>query len=322
MAGNASAFALAAGLALAAASGALAQKYPEKPVRMIVPFAPGGGTDVLARFLGTKLSENLGVSVVVDNRAGASGTIGAEAAARSAPDGHTVLFTSASFVFNPSLYRIAYDPVKDFSPVTLAALVPHLLVVHPSLPVRNVKELIALAKKHPGEVFFASGGVGSSVHLAAALFIAKAGVKMTHVPYKGGGPAMIGLMSGEASVMFPTMQSAMPHVRSGRLRPIAISIARRSPALPDVPTVAESGLPGYDATGWYGMLAPAGTPRAAIERLHGEIVKILSVPETRRRLASEGAEAVGSTPEEFARFVREELAKWAEIIRGLGLRSE
>jgi tripartite-type tricarboxylate transporter receptor subunit TctC len=312
---------LSAAFALSAATSVLAQKYPDKPVRMIIPFAPGGGTDVLARFLSTKLSEGLGVGLVIENRGGAGGTLGTEVAARSAPDGYTVLFTSASHSFNASLYsKLSYDSLKDFAPVTLVALVPHLLVVHPSLPVKDVKELVSLARRRPGEVFYGSGGSGSSVHLAAVLFTTTAKVEMTHVPYKGGGPAMIGVMAGEASVMFPTMQSALPHVKSGRLRALAISTATRSPAVPDLPTVAESGVPGYDATGWYGMLAPAGTPQAAINRLHAETVKILTAPDFKARLAAEGAVAVGNTPAQFDKFIRDETAKWAKIIRDLKLK--
>jgi len=316
-----SALSVAAFVLSAGSAPAFAQKYPEKPLRLIVPFAPGGGTDVLGRFIAAKLSENLSVSVLIDNRGGAGGTIGTEAAARSASDGYTMLFTSASHTFNPSLYaKLGYDPLKDFAPVTLAAMVPHLLVVHPSLPVKNVKELIALARQRPGQIFFGSGGTGSSVHLAAALFIAIARIDMTHVPYKGGGPAMTGVMSGEASVMFPTMQSVMPLVKSGRLRPLAISTAARSPAVPDIPTIAEAGVPGYDATGWYGMLAPAGTPQAVIERLHAEVVKILTTPDLRNRLAAEGAVAVGNTPAQFDNFIRSEIAKWAKIIRDLKIK--
>ncbi len=312
---------LSAAFALGAATSVLAQKYPDKPVRMIIPFAPGGGTDVLARFLSTKLSEGLGVGLVIENRGGAGGTLGTEVAARSAPDGYTVLFTSASHSFNASLYsKLSYDSLKDFAPVTLVALVPHLLVVHPSLPVKDVKELVSLARRRPGEVFYGSGGSGSSVHLAAVLFTTTARVEMTHVPYKGGGPAMIGVMAGEASVMFPTMQSALPHVKSGRLRALAISTATRSPAVPDIPTVAESGVPGYDATGWYGMLTPAGTPQAAINRLHAETVKILTAPDLKARLAAEGAVAVGNTPAQFDKFIRDETAKWAKIIRDLKLK--
>ncbi len=309
----AAAFVLGAG-----AAPVLAQKYPDKPVRLLVPFAPGGGTDVLGRFIAAKLTDNLGVSVFIENRGGAGGTIGTEVAARAAPDGYTMLFTSASHSFNTSLYtKLGYDALKDFAPVTLVAMVPHLLVVHPSLPVKNVKELIALARARPGEIFYGSGGAGSSVHLAAVLFITTAKVEMTHVPYKGGGPAMIGVMAGEASVMFPTMQSAMPLVKAGRLRALAISTATRSPAVPEIPTIAEAGVPGYDATGWYGMLAPAGAPQAVIDRLHSEIVKILTTPELKNRLAGEGAVAVGNTPAQFDRFIREEIAKWAKIIRDL-----
>jgi tripartite-type tricarboxylate transporter receptor subunit TctC len=299
----------------------VAQKYPEKPIRLLVPFAPGGGTDVLARFMSAKLSDNLGVSVVIENRGGAGGTIGTELAARSAPDGYTILFTSASYSFNPGLYtKLAFDPLKDFAPITLIAMVPHLLIVHPSMPVKNVKELIALARKHPGDVFYGSGGAGSSIHLAAVLFVTTTKVNMTHVPYKGGGPAMTGVLSGEVQVLFPTMQSAMPLVNAGRLRPIAISTDTRSPALPDLPTIAESGVPGYDATGWYAMFAPTGTPQAVIDRLHGEVVKILNVPETKQRLASEGAVAVGNTPAEFNKFVRQEISKWTKIIHDLKLK--
>jgi tripartite-type tricarboxylate transporter receptor subunit TctC len=310
-------------LASTAAIPSFAQPYPTKPIRLVVPFAPGGGTDVLARFVSAKLSENLGVSVVIENRGGAGGTLGTELAARSAPDGYTFLFTSASHSLNPSLYsKLGYDPHRDFAPVTLVARVPHLLVVHPSLPVKSVKELIALARARPGEIHYGSGGTGSSIHLAAALFAALAKIDMTHVPYKGGGPAMIGVMSGEAQVIFPTMQSALPHVRSGRLRALAVSTAQRSPALPQLPSVAESGLPGYDATGWYGMLAPAGTPQAAIERMHTEVLKILTTPELKNQLASEGAVAVGNTPAEFDKFIREEIAKWSKLIRELKIRIE
>jgi tripartite-type tricarboxylate transporter receptor subunit TctC len=310
----------AASLLAAVAPPAVAQQYPEKPIRLVAPFAPGGGTDVLARFMASRLSENLGVNVVVENRPGAGGTLGTEIAARSAPDGYAILFTSASFTFNPSLYKkLAFDPVKDFQPISLIAMVPHLLIVHPSMPVKNAKDLVALAKKRPDEIFYGSGGAGSSIHLAAVLFVNTANVKMTHVPYKGGGPAMTGVLSGEVQVLFPTMQSAMPLVGAGRLRAIGISTLKRSPALPDVPTIAESGVPGYDATGWYGMLAPAGTPKAVIDRLHGGVVKVLSVPEIKQRLAAEGAEAVGNSPAEFDKFIRAEIAKWAKIIGGLGL---
>jgi tripartite-type tricarboxylate transporter receptor subunit TctC len=313
---------LAAGIALGAgAPPAQAQPYPVKPIRMVIPFAPGGGTDVLARALAAQLSDTLGTSIVIENRGGAGGTLGAEAAARATPDGYTLLFTSASYSFNPSLYpKLAYDPLKDFVPITLIAMVPHLIVVHPSMPVKSVKELLALSRKRPGEIFYGSGGTGSSIHLASALFVSMAKADMVHVPYKGGGPALTAALSGEISLLFPTMQSAMPLVTSGRLRAIAISTDTRSPALPDLPTADESGLPGYNATGWYGVLAPAGTPRVAIDRVHRGAVKILAGAELKKRLANEGAIAVGSTPAEFDQFIREEMAKWAKIIHTLGIK--
>jgi len=313
--------ALCGAMLLFAGATALAQKYPDKPLRMVVPFAPGGGTDVLARVLSTKLGQNLGVNIVIENRGGAGGTLGSEVVARSAPDGYTLLFTSASHVFNPGLRtKMSYDSINDFAPVTLAALVPHLLIAHPSLPIRNVRELLVLERSRPGEIAYSSGGNGSSIHLAAALFVKLAKVNMVHIPYKGGGPGMIGVLAGEASVMFPTLQSVMPHVQSGRLRSIAISTLKRSPALPEVPTVNESGLPGYDATGWYGLLVRAGTPVAAVSRLHAETVKVLNDPQMNRRLANDGAVAVGNTPAEFDKFIRDETAKWVQIIRDLKIR--
>lgn len=313
--------AAAAALTAVFAVPASAQTYPNKPIKMIVSIAAGSLTDVIMRAAANELSPRLGQPVVIENRGGAGGTLGTELAARSAPDGYTILFTSASFSFNPGLYtKLPFDPLKDFAPITLIAMVPHLLTVHPSMPVKNVKELVALARKRPGEIFYGSGGAGSSIHLAAVLFLDLAKVNMTHVPYKGGGPAMTGVLSGETQVIFPTMQSAMPLVKAGRLRPIAISTETRSPALPDVPTVAESGVPGYNATGWYAMFAPTGTPQAAIDRLHAEVVKILNVPETKQRLASEGAVAVGNTPAEFDKFVRFEISKWTKIIRDLKLK--
>lgn len=312
---------LCAASILAAAGHAAAQGYPVKPIRMIVPSAPGGSVDTLARIVAQKMTESLGQQVIVENRSGSGGVVGTELVAKAAPDGYTLLMAYGSHVINPSLYRkLPYETVRDFAPITQVAVQPLMVNIHPSLPARTVKELIALARKRPGEVFFASGGTGSSVHLAAALFLTTARVEMTHVPYKGGGPAMTGVLSGEASVMFPTMQSVMPLVRTGRLRALAISITTRSPALPEIPTIAEAGVPGYDATGWYGMLAPAGTPEAAIDRLHAGVVKILAAPELKQRLAAEGAIAVGNTPAQFDRFIRDEIGKWAKIIRELKLR--
>jgi tripartite-type tricarboxylate transporter receptor subunit TctC len=313
---------LAAGLvALAAALPAAAQKYPEKPIRMVLPFAPGGGTDVLGRIIGARLGESLGAQFIIENRSGAGGTIGTEVVARANPDGYTLLFTSASHSFNPALYsKLGYDALRDFAPITLVAMVPNLLVVHPSLPAKNVQDLIKLARAKPGQLFYASAGAGSSVHLAAALFVAMAKVDMTAVHYKSGGLAMTGILSGEASLVFATMQSAMPLVRAGKLRPIAISTAQRSPALPNVPSIAESGVKGYDASGWYGMLAPAGGRTEIVERLQGEVARMLGQSELKERLASEGAVAVASTPAQFDRFIREEIARWTKVVRELGLK--
>ncbi|MFN7753682.1 MAG: tripartite tricarboxylate transporter substrate binding protein [Pseudomonadota bacterium] len=313
---------LAAGLvALAAALPAAAQKYPEKPIRMVLPFAPGGGTDVLGRIIGARLGESLGAQFIIENRSGAGGTIGTEVVARANPDGYTLLFTSASHSFNPALYsKLGYDALRDFAPITLVAMVPNLLVVHPSLPAKNVQDLIKLARAKPGQLFYASAGAGSSVHLAAALFVAMAKVDMTAVHYKSGGLAMTGILSGEASLVFATMQSAMPLVRAGKLRPIAISTAQRSPALPNVPSIAESGVKGYDASGWYGMLAPAGVRTEIVERLQGEVARMLGQSELKERLASEGAVAVASTPAQFDRFIREEIARWTKVVRELGLK--
>lgn len=313
--------AAAAIAALACALPVTAQKYPEKPIRMVLPFAPGGGTDVLGRIMGARLGEALGAQFIIENRSGAGGTIGTEVVARANPDGYTLLFTSASHSFNPALYsKLGYDALRDFAPITLVAMVPNLLVVHPSLPVKNVQDLIRLARAKPGQLFYASAGAGSSVHLAAALFVAMSKVDMTAVHYKSGGLAMTGILSGEASLVFATMQSAMPFVRAGKLRPIAISTAQRSPALPQVPTIAESGVKGYDASGWYGMLAPAGVRVEIVERLQGEVARILGQPELKERLASEGAVAVANTPAQFDRFIREEIARWTRVVRELGLK--
>lgn len=313
--------ACAALVALAASLPAAAQKYPEKPIRMVLPFAPGGGTDVLGRIVGARLGEAMGATFIIENRSGAGGTIGTEVVARANPDGYTLLFTSASHSFNPALYaKLGYDALRDFAPITLVAMVPNLLVVHPSLPVKNVQDLVALARARPGQLFYASAGAGSSVHLAAALFVALAKVDMTAVHYKSGGLAMTGILSGEASLVFATMQSAMPFVRAGKLRPIAISTAQRSPALPNVPSIAESGVKGYDASGWYGMLAPSGVRTEIVERLQSEVARVLGQPELKERLASEGAVAVANTPAQFDRFIREEIARWTKVVRELGLK--
>jgi tripartite-type tricarboxylate transporter receptor subunit TctC len=311
---------LAYALALIIAGGpAIAQGYPAGPVRVIVPFPPGGGVDGAGRLISQKLTEALGKQFIVDNRPGANGMIGSELAAKSAKDGYTLMVNGANFVTTPSLYaKVTYDPVRDFEPVSLIALAPNVLVVHPSLPVKSVKELIALARARPGQVNFAGSGSGSTPHLAAELFNTLAKVNMVHVPYRGTGPAIIGLMSGEASVMFMPTTNAVPLVRSGRLRALAVTSRERVPAMPGLPTVSESGLKGYESSQWYGLLAPAGTPADVIALLNSQVAKIMQAPEMRQRMTDEGLVAVGSTRDAFAAYIKTELTKWAKVIRASG----
>ena len=297
----------------------LAQSYPAGPVRVIVPFPPGGGVDGAGRLISQKLSEALGKQFVVDNRPGANGMIGSELAARSAKDGYTLMVNGANFVTTASLYsKVTYDPVRDFEPVSLLALAPNVLVVHPSLPVKSVKELIALAKARPGQVNFAGSGSGSTPHLAAELFNTLANVRMIHVPYRGTGPAIVGLMSGEASVMFMPTTNAVPLVRAGRLRALAVTSRERMPAMPELPTVSESGLPSYESSQWYGMLAPAGTPADVLGLLNSHVMKIMQAPDMKQRLTGEGLVAVGSTREQFAAHIKDEITKWAKVIKASG----
>jgi tripartite-type tricarboxylate transporter receptor subunit TctC len=297
--------------------------YPQRPIRMIVAYPPGGGTDQVGRIMADRLAVNLGQNVVIDNRGGATGNIGTELAARANPDGHTLLMGNvAPNAINVSLFRkIGFDPVKDFAPISLVAVTPNILVVHPSVAVKTVKDLIALAKARPGTLNFPSAGLGSSSHLAGEMLKSMAGVDMVHVPYKGGGPALIALISGQVQIMFATMPAAMPHVKSGKVRPVAVTTARRSSAMPELPTIAEAGVAGYEAATWYGLLAPAGTPRAVVGRLHGEVVKILG-GETRERLGALGFEPAGTTPGEFAAYIKSEIVKWAKVIKDANIRPE
>jgi tripartite-type tricarboxylate transporter receptor subunit TctC len=312
--------ALACALALIVASGtAIAQGYPAGPVRVIVPFPPGGGVDGAGRLISQKLSEALGKQFVVDNRPGANGMIGSELAAKSAKDGYTLMVNGANFVTTPSLYsKVTYDPVRDFEPVSLLALAPNVLVVHPSLPAKTVKELVALARARPGEVNYAGSGSGSTPHLAAELFNTLAKVSMVHVPYRGTGPAIVGLMSGEASVMFMPTTNAVPLVRSERLRALAVTSRVRVPAMPELPTVSESGLKGYESSQWYGLLAPAGAPADVLGLLNSQVVRIMQAADMKQRLTGEGLVAVGGTREQFAAHIKVELAKWAKVIKASG----
>ena len=301
-----------------------AQGYPAKPVRIIVPFAAGGGTDIVARTVGARLGEGLGQTVIVDNRAGAAGAIGTELAAKSAADGYTLLMGSnGPLAISPGLHaKLPYDPLRDFAPVALITTMPFLMVVHPSLPVRSVKALVALAKARAGQLNYGSPGSGSSTHLAMELFKSMAGIAIVHVPYKGVAPAATDLISGQVQMMSGDLNTLMPHVKSGKMRPLAVTGATRSALLPDMPTLSEAGVPGYEASGWFGIFAPAATPREIVRRLNGEIVKALASIELRKRLAGLGGEVAGETPERFGAHLRDEIAKWGRLIRAIGLKPE
>jgi tripartite-type tricarboxylate transporter receptor subunit TctC len=316
--------ALVAGVVLLLAQPVAAQQpYPAKPVRLVVPSAPGGGTDITARVMAPKLSEFLGQQVVVENRAGAGTMIGGEVVARAAPDGYTLLMGISTLAINPAMYKkVPYDALKDFAPITQAVSLPNILVVHPSLPVKTVKELVAFAKARPGQLQFASAGVGTNPHLAAELFLSMTGTKMLHVPYKGSGAGVIDVIAGHVPVMTPSILTGLPHTKAGRLRALGVTSARRAGGAPDVPTIAEAGVPGYEAVQWFGILAPAGTPRAVIERVHREAVKVLQSADIRERLKADGADPVASSPEEFAAFLRSETAKWAKVVKAVGIQPE
>jgi tripartite-type tricarboxylate transporter receptor subunit TctC len=310
-------------LALSAVPGFAQKGYPDKAIRMIVPFAPGGSNDIMGRLVAGKLTESMGQQVVVDNRPGASGIIGTDLAAKAAPDGYTLLVMSLTFAVNPSIRsKLPYDTEKDLIPVTLIASAPLILVVHPSLPVKSVKELIAYAKANPGKLNFGSGGPGSTPHLAGEMLKTMAGLQMTHVPYKGGGPALADLVGGQIQLMLENIPSTLPFVKSGRLRVLAVTSKERSPTVPDVPTLDEAGLKGYELTGWNGLFVPRGTARAIVTRLHTETVKALTVPDVKQRLAAMSAVPGGEPPEKFAAFIKAEIAKWAKIAKQAGLRVE
>jgi tripartite-type tricarboxylate transporter receptor subunit TctC len=309
--------------ALVCSSMAMAQSFPTRTIRIIVPYAPGGSTDVVFRLLAPRLSEDLGQSVVVENRPGGSSTIGLDIAAKSPPDGHTWGTPNITFGANPSLIKkMPFDSRKDLLPVSQVAVVTMVLSLHPSVPTRSVKQLIALAKARPNELNFGSAGNVSANHLATAKFMHMSGTRLTHVPYKGGGPAVISLLSGETSMLFATIPSAIEHIRAGRLRAVAVSRSVRNPALPDVPTVAEAGVPGFEAIEWNGVMVPAGTPSGVTRRIHQSLAKALAVPAVKERIVQIGSEAVGSSPEEFAAFIQSEFAAWAKVIKEVGISIE
>jgi tripartite-type tricarboxylate transporter receptor subunit TctC len=306
--------------ALPAPSALAAEGYPQRPIRLLIPFPPGGGTDVLARALQEKLEGALGTSVIIDNRGGAGGTVGCTIAARAAPDGYTFLFTSASYTFAPSLYKdLAYDAIKDFKPITMFASATLVLAVHPSMPVLSLKELLALARKRPGEIHYASAGVGSNIHMTTELFKYMAKINLVQVPYKGGGPATVGLISGEAQVLISSILSVIPHMRSGRMRALAVTTKERSPILPDLPTINEAGVPGYDKTVWFGLFAPAAVPEPTIKYVYQAAAKVLKDPATVKRLAVDGAVPVANPPDEFTAFVHAEISEWGKLIREMKL---
>jgi len=315
--------AIALSIAAFACPWAQAQEFPTKPVRWIVPYAAGGTSDFLARFIGQKLTEGWGQNVNVDNRAGAAGNIGTELAAKSPPDGYTILLVASTFTMNPSVYgKLPFDVEKDFAPITMLLWQPFILAVHPSLPVSNVRQLVALAKARPGELNFSSGGSGTSGHIAAELFKSMAGVSLTHVPYRSMAPAVTALLAGEVHMMFNSPLPDITHVKSGKLKALGVTGRKRLAALPDVPTVDEAGVPGYVEGNWQGVLAPGATPRPIVSRLHQDIVRVLRLPELGGRFLKDGVEVIGNTPEEFAAIIRSDVRKYAELVRRAGIRAE
>ena len=305
-----SAFALLLALTAPAAA-----EYPDRPVRLIIPFPPGGSNDVVGRLVTNQLSEKLGHKVYVDNRGGAGGVLGTEAAAAAAPDGYTLLIISIAHAVNPALYKLNYDPIKSFTPISILATGPNVLAVNPQLPVKNVAELVALAKQKPGELDYASAGVGSFQHLGGELFKLVAGVNLQHVPYKGGGPAMADVIAGHVKVMFSSLVQTTPFIQSGQLRALGVGGSKRNPVLPDVPTIAEAGVPGYEANNWWGIMAPAGTPKEIVDRLYRDIQATITSPELKAAFDREGASAVTMTTEEFSKYIENEIVKWGRVVK-------
>jgi tripartite-type tricarboxylate transporter receptor subunit TctC len=311
-----------AALLVALTAAAAAQDYPAKPVRLIIPFPPGGSNDVVGRMIATQLSEKLGKQVVVDNRAGAGGVIGTEIAANAAPDGYTLSIISLAHAVNPWLYKLNYDPIKSFAPVGILASGPNVLAVNPGLPVNSVKDLVALAKQKPGDLQYASAGIGSFQHLGGELFKLEAGVDMLHVPFKGGGPAMIDVIGGHTKLVFSSLVQTTPHIKSGKLKPIGVGGLKRNPVLPDVPTIAEAGVPTYEAVNWWGIVAPAGTPQPIVDRLHAAITAVQTSPEVQKQFSSEGAEIVQMTPAAFGTFMQSEMKKWERVVKEGKIKAE
>ena len=301
---------------------AQAQSYPAKPVRIIVPFAPGGGSDFIGRFMAQRLTDSLGKQVIVENKPGAGGVLGVEQGIKSPADGYTLVLIASSYTVNPSIYKLNFDPVSDITPIIQISAGPLVAVVNPKLPVKNVKELIALARQKPGQVNFASSGQGSVIHLATELFDTMAGIKMNHIPYKGTGPALTDTLAGQTDVFFSSTATALPHIQAGKLRAIAVTTSKRIPALPDVPTVAESGLPGYDVVLWHGLIGPKGMPKAVVERINGDVTKSLKLKETADSLKNDGVAPAGGTPEQFGAQIAKEIKVWAKVAADAGVKQE
>jgi len=301
---------------------AAAQSYPVKPVRLVIPFPAGGSNDIVGRMIAQQLSERLDKPVVVENVGGAGGLIGTEMAAKAQPDGYTLLLVSIAYAFAPAIYKLNYDPATAFTPVAMLGSGPVVLAVTPKLPVHSLRELLALAKEKPGELNYASAGVGSFQHLAGALFKLQSGVDIVHVPFKGGGPAMMDVIAGNTQIAIGSLVQMLPQIQAGRLKALGIGSSRRIPALPDVPTISEAGVPGYEATNWWGIAAPAGTPRPVVERLHRELTVILARPETKKRFETEGGDTQPMSPDEFGRFIAAETAKWARVVKDAGIHAE
>ncbi len=307
---------------LAAAGAAHAQEYPSRPIHLIIPFPPGGSNDVVGRVFANALSERLGQALVVENRAGAGGVVGTELAANAAPDGYTLLVISLAHAVNPWLYALKYDPIKAFAPVGIMASGTNVLAINPALPVRSVKELVALAKAKPGELNYASAGIGSFQHLGGELFKLAAGVNIVHVPFRGGGPALLDVLAGNTRIMFSSLVQTTPYIRNGQLIALGTGGAARSPVLPDVPTIAEAGVPGYQATNWWGILAPAGTRQEIVDKLHAALASAQDAPDTQKRLETEGADVVRMSSAEFGAFVASELEKWGRVVKQGGIKAQ
>ena len=316
---------LALAIALLLAASAAQGAYPDRPIRLIVSYPPGGGTDTTARQIAPMLSERLGKQIVIDNRSGAGSTLGTNMVAKATPDGYTLLMSDTTFGIVPALYqkeKVPYDGLRDFAPITQITSVPGGLVVHPAVPANSVKELVALARAKPGGLNYGSGGVGTPLHMAGELLQLQANLKMVHIPYKGAGPAFTDLLGGQFQLMFPTLQSAVPLIRAGRLRLLAVTTEKRSQAFPETPTMEEAGVPGVVSVAWFGIHAPLGTPRPIINRIHAEAVKVVREPSIRDRFLAESAEPVGSTLEEFTKFVENEVAKWTRVVKAAGIKAE